>query len=251
MNRSLKLALDVLMGAVVPILVLSYLTDPLGAVPAYVVSALIPVGWVLIDLLFISRRFNVITGFLGLSAVVRGVLAFWFVSGALFALKDSAGILATAVVFAGSVLVGRPVMRAFAVQSLDPRTPAQEAALGALFADRRVARAAWWSTAALAATYAVSTVANFWLNLAIVTAPFGTGAFNGQVARVNAITRIALGIPEFVAMGISLWVLFSAVYAQLPEPPGERGFWELVQLRGEREQAGDAAELSPGPQANA
>jgi hypothetical protein len=62
-NRSLKLALDILLGAVVPILVLSYLSDPLGAVPAYLLSALIPVGWVLADLSFVSRRFNFITAF--------------------------------------------------------------------------------------------------------------------------------------------------------------------------------------------
>ena len=37
-----------LLGAVVPILVLSYLSDPLGAVPAYLLSALVPVGWVLV-----------------------------------------------------------------------------------------------------------------------------------------------------------------------------------------------------------
>ena len=74
-SRSLKLTLDVLLGAVVPILVLSYLSDPLGAVPAYLISALIPVGWVLADLIFITRRFNFITGVLGLNAIVRGLLA--------------------------------------------------------------------------------------------------------------------------------------------------------------------------------
>lgn len=79
------------MGTVVPILVLSYLSDPLGAVPAYLVSALVPVGWVLADLIFITGRFNFITGVLGLNAIVRGLLAFWFVDGALYALKDTVG----------------------------------------------------------------------------------------------------------------------------------------------------------------
>ncbi|HSL01002.1 MAG TPA: hypothetical protein VK869_11745 [Rubrobacteraceae bacterium] len=103
-NRSLKLALDVLLGAVVPILVLSYLSDPLGAVPAY----LVPVGWVLTDLALISRRFNFITAFLGLNAIVRGLLAFWFVDGALYAFKDSVGSILVALIFAGSLLLGRP-----------------------------------------------------------------------------------------------------------------------------------------------
>jgi hypothetical protein len=42
-------------------LVLSYLSDPLGAVPAYLLSALVPVGWVLADPFLLSRRFNFIT----------------------------------------------------------------------------------------------------------------------------------------------------------------------------------------------
>ncbi len=76
MNRSLKLALDILLDAVVPILVLSYLSEPLGAVPAYLPLALVPMGWVVVDLLFVTRRLNFITAFLGLNALVRGLLAF-------------------------------------------------------------------------------------------------------------------------------------------------------------------------------
>ena len=59
----------------------------MGAVPAYLLSALVPVGWVVVDLFFVTKRLNFITAFLGLGALVRGLLAFWFVDGALFALK--------------------------------------------------------------------------------------------------------------------------------------------------------------------
>jgi intracellular septation protein A len=125
-SRSLKLTLDVLMGAVVPILVLSYLSDPLGAVPAYLLSALIPVGWVLVDLIFITRRFNFITGVLGLNAIVRGLLAFWFVDGALYAFKDTIGSILMALVFGSSLLARRPLLGAFVAQVLDPRTPGRK-----------------------------------------------------------------------------------------------------------------------------
>ena len=138
MNRSLKLALDVLLGAVVPILVLSYLSEPLGAIPAYLVSALVPVGWVVADLLFITKRLNFITAFLGLNALVRGLLAFWFVDGVLFALKDSAGSAVTVSVLGGSLLLGRPALRAFTEQGLDPRTPEQVSALHGLFASAQL-----------------------------------------------------------------------------------------------------------------
>lgn len=231
MSRSTKLILDVLLGAVVPILVLSYLTDTLGAVPTYLLAALIPVGWVFLDLLFITRRLNFITGFLGLNAMVRGLLAFWFVDGLLYALKDTAGGVVVVLVFGGSLLIGRPVVRAFAEQSLDPRTPEQESALQRLFDERKVSRALILGTALLAAVNAATGVANFLLNLSIVTANFGTEAFNAQVAQVNAITRLALGIPEFAAWGVALWLVFRTVYASLPDASGKHDFWDLLKLR--------------------
>src|SRR4028118_2001221 len=156
-NRSLKLALDVPLGAVAPILVLSYLSDPLGPVPAYLLSALIPVGWglaapfffsrgststparppppypppplipvgwVLADLFFLSRRFNFITAFLGLNAIVRGLLAFLFVDGALYALKDTVGSILIVVVLGGSLVWGPPLPGAFAAPALAPPPPA-------------------------------------------------------------------------------------------------------------------------------
>jgi len=42
---------DLAFGAALPILVLNNLTSRLGAPPAYVLAALIPVTWVVIDLL--------------------------------------------------------------------------------------------------------------------------------------------------------------------------------------------------------
>jgi hypothetical protein len=234
-SRSTKLLLDIALGAVVPILVLAYLTDTLGTIPAYLLAALIPVAWVFLDLFFITRRFNFITGFLGLNAMVRGILAFWFVDGVLYALKDSAGSVLTVLVFGGSLVIGRPVVRAFAEQSLDPRTPEQESALERLFRERPVARALVLSTALLAAVNVVTGVANFFLNLYIVTAPFGVDAFNAQVARVNAITRLALGIPEFLAWGVALYLIFGALYktlhVEMPDASGEQDLWELIQKR--------------------
>ena len=231
MSRSTKLILDILLGAVVPILVLSYLTDTLGAVPTYLLAALIPVGWVFVDLFFVTRRLNFITGFLGLNAMVRGLLAFWFVDGLLYALKDTAGSVIVVLVFGGSLLVGHPVVRAFAAQSLDPRTPAQESALEKLFRERPVARAMVWGTVLLAVVNAATGVANFLLNLRIVTAPFGTETFNTQVAQVNAITRIALGIPEFATWGVALSLVYYAIYTRLPQAPGKHDFWDRIELR--------------------
>src|ERR671910_3895203 len=226
------------MGAVPPSLLLSSFRAPMGAVPAYLLSALIPVGWVLADLFFISRRFNFITAFLGLNAIVRGLLAFWFVDGALYALKDTLGSILIVLVLGGSLLLGHPLLGAFVAQALDPRTPQQEASLERLFAERPVARTLLVSTAGLALLNALTAAINFLLNFRIVTAPFGTGEFNYQVARVNALTRLTLSVPEFLVMGLAIgWVIYSLNsrrYSQLPDVDGRRDFWELVEAQGKR-----------------
>src|SRR5215211_1563058 len=144
-----------------------------------------------------------------LNAIVRGLLAFWFVDGALYALKDTVGSILIVVVLGGSLVLGHPLLGAFVAQALDPRTPQQEASLEHLFAERPVARTLFISTTGLALLNAATAAINFLLNLWMVTASFGTGEFNSQVARVNALTRLTLGVPEFVVMGLAIWWVIS------------------------------------------
>lgn len=78
-------------------------------------------------------------------------------------------------------------------------------------------------------------IINFFLNLQIVVAEFGTSAFNQQVAQVNAITRIALAIPEFAGFWIAVMLIRRAISYYLPEEEYEEqddsDFWDLLQLR--------------------
>lgn len=231
MNRNLKLGLDFLFGLIIPIIILSRFSDELGNVTAYVVSALIPVAWVIIDLLFITKRFNFITSFLGLNAILRGVLAFWFVDGVAYAFKDSAPSLLWVVIFAGSLVFGRPLFGAFISQALDPRTPKQEESLTSLFDEPPARRALWGGTALIVVIFVLTTIANFFLNLWVVVAEFGTQAFNSQVAQSNAIARFAIAIPEAIAMVVIMGFVLKAVYDRLPKVEGDRDFWELMKLR--------------------
>ncbi len=232
MNRTTKLILDIGMGAVVPILILNNLTEPLGATQAYLLSALVPVGWVFADLFFITRRFNFITSYIGAAAIMRGLLAFWLVDGVRFALKDTASTILTVLIFGGSVLIGKPIMRYFMLQSLNPDTPPREQALDRLFQTPPVRRMLVQGSIILVVANVLTGIANFVLNLQIVVARFGTAEFNQQVARVNAITRVALGLPETVAIGVAFWLIYRALYAQLP--PGNDAaspdeFWERLE----------------------
>lgn len=235
----MKLVLDIVMGAVVPILILNNLNEQLGTVATYVVAACVPVAWVFIDLFFITKRFNFITSYVGASAIVSGLLAFWFVDGIQFAFKDSVGSIITVVVFGGSIIVSKPIMYYFLVQGLNPNSPKQEKSLKALLEEPKISRAIVTGTIIVLIVNLLTGVANFFLNLQIVVADFGTAMFNEQVAQVNAITRIALTIPEFIGLGIAIVLIRRAMLYYLPDDEDDEDydedddedydFWDLLE----------------------
>lgn len=235
MTKTPKLTLDILIGAAVPILILKYATESVGVVPAYLLAGLVPVAWVLLDLFVLTRRFNFISAYGGWSAVMRGVLAFWFVDGALFAFKDSASYLFAVIVFGGSLFLAAPITRAIALQGLAPDTPERRAWTDRLLDEPRVKRAMWRSALLIGGSNLVFGLANFFVNWMWVRESFGTAAFNNQVANVNAITRVALVLPDMIALFWAFRLMFKAIYAELPtseQVDHRRGdFWELVRRR--------------------
>lgn len=234
MNSTVKLVLDILMGAVVPIVILNTLNEQIGTVTTYIVAALVPVGWVFVDLFFITRRFNFITSYVGAFAIARGVLAFWFVDGIQFALKDTLGSIFTVVVFWISIIISKPIVKYFLLQGMAPVSPQQENSLRALLEEPKVYRSLVNGTKIVLLVNLATGVANFILNFQIVVADFGTAAFNQQVAQVNAMTRIALAIPEYIGIGIIVILIRRAMYHYLPKDDDEQDesdFWDLLELR--------------------
>ncbi len=244
MSKTLKLTLDIVIGAVAPVVILKYGTAIVGTLPAYLLAALVPVAWVLLDLLVITRRFNFISSYSGFSAIMRGALAFWYVSGALFAFKDSASYILAVFVFGGSAFAARPITRAVAFQGLGPDTPDREKALDRLLDDPSVTGSLRRAALIIGATNLLCGLVNYFINLRIVVAPFNTPAFNDQVANVNAITRIVLVVPDMLALFWAFSMMYKAMYALLPPDngPGPDGgeFWSLL----ERRDAAAAAALS-------
>lgn len=235
MSKSLKLTLDILIGAVAPVLILKYGTAPLGTLQAYLAAALVPVAWVLLDLFVITRRFNFITTYGGGSAIMRGALAFWYVDGALFAFKDSASYLLAFLVFGVSALIGKPVTRSIALQGLGPDTPEREEQMNRLLDEPTVRRAMNKSALLIGVTNIGAGIVNYMINYRIVLAPFNTPAFNDQVANVNAITRIVLVLPDMLALFFAFSLMYKAMYALLPAEQGtdpDAGeFWTLLKRR--------------------
>ena len=114
------------------------------------------------------------------------------------AFKDTVGGILIVLVFGGSLCGAAPVEPSWPRHS--PPHPQQEAPLERLFAERPVARTPLISTAGPALLNAVTAAINFVLNLWIVSAP-RHGGVNSQVARVNAVTRLTLGVPESAVIG--------------------------------------------------
>lgn len=251
MPKNLKLALDILIGAALPWAILKYGTAPLGTLPAYLTAALVPVGWVLLDLFVITRHFNFITTYSGASAIMRGALAFWYVDGALFAFKDSASYLLAFLVFGLTAFVGTPVTRSIAWQGLGPDSPEREARLERLFNEASVIQAMRKATLIIGFTNLGAGTVNALLNYRIVTAAFNTAAFNDQVANVNAITRVVLVLPDMLALFFAFQLMYKAMYALLPpdDIPGEPesgAFWSLLERREEALAAGLAGSMAGG-----
>ena len=229
-----KLILDIVIGAVIPILILSNLTKPLGAPTAYVLAALVPVAYVLTDTLFISQRFNAITTYVALTAIMQGALAFWFVDGWRYALKHTAGEVVAVLLFFGSIVIGKPMMRFFASQVFQADTPDKQGALRTLFARPEIKRGLVLSTAIIGLENAALGVVSFVLNLNIVKAVFGSDLFNAQVAQVSAITRIVFTVVAFAAFALAFFIVYRAVFRVLPSEDGksqfESEFWDLMRL---------------------
>ena len=235
MSKPLKLTLDILIGAVAPVLILTYGTAPMGTLPAYLAAALVPVAWVLLDLLVLTRRFNFISAYGGFGAVMRGALAFWYVDGALFAFKDSASYLLAVLIFGGSAFLAHPVTRAIALQGLDPDTPEKQSAMDRPLGEPSVKRSLKLSALMIGATNLAAGLVNYAINYKMVVAPFGTPAFNDQVANVNAITRVVLALPDMLALFFAFSMMYKALYALLPADEGSDphagDFWVLVKRR--------------------
>ncbi|WP_221089701.1 VC0807 family protein [Deinococcus aquaedulcis] len=160
-----------------------------GNIRAYLMSALIPVAYVLWDLLM-GRNFSPIALFGGLSAVINGALAFWFVDGLWHALKDSVNAYLLGGLVLVSALTRTPLLKVFLQLLALPSKPAHRAALLAALEHPAMGRAFVVGSAVFGGLQLLLGAGNSVYNFLQVTAPFGTEAFNAQVASVNAVVRL-------------------------------------------------------------
>ena len=216
-SRVPKTVWDLVFTLVIPIMILSpnLLGEGIGIasllgggtggnIRAYLLAALIPVGYVLWDIVF-NRNVSPVALIGGAGALVSGALAFWYVDGFWYAVKDSARSYLVGLAFLVSAGTRVPLFRVFLDAASIGEKPEGRAASAKALRDPAVHRGLVAGTLAFAVVDILGGVVNSFVNYERVTAKFGTEAFNAQVAEVNAIMRLP-------GLGISLLGVFAAIY---------------------------------------
>lgn len=181
-----------------------------GNIRAYLLAALIPVGYVLWDIL-VNRNVSPVALIGGAGAIFSGALAFWYVDGFWYAIKDSARSYLTAILFFISAFTRIPLFRVFLDAASIGESEADRNATRKAMHDPQVHKGLVLSTLAFAGVDLLGGIVNSIVNYGRVVAKFGTDSFNAQIAEVNAIMRLPSLAISLVGVGIAMWLVQRAV----------------------------------------
>lgn len=222
-RRVPKTVWDLIFTLVIPIMILSpnLLGDGIGVssllgggqtgnVRAYLLAALIPVGYVLWDIIF-NRNVSPVALIGGAGAIFSGALAFWYVDGFWYAIKDSARSYLTGILFLISAFTSVPLFRVFLDAASIGEKEEDRLATRQAMRDPAVHRGLALGTIAFAGVDFLAGIVNSIVNYQRVTAKFGTDAFNAQIAEVNAIMRVPSLVISLLGVGLAMWLVQRAV----------------------------------------
>lgn len=181
-----------------------------GNIRAYLVAALIPVVYVAWDILK-NKNVSPVALIGGAGALLSGALAFWYVDGFWYAIKDSARSYLMALFFLMSAGTRVPLFRVFIDAASIGENGPERAATQQAMREPAVHKGLVLATVVMALIDLVGGIVNSVVNYARVTAKFGTDAFNAQIAEVNAIMRIPGMVISLAGVGLAFWLLQKAV----------------------------------------
>lgn len=181
-----------------------------GNIRAYVLAALIPVAYVLWDL-GVNRNVSPVALIGGAGAIFSGALAFWYVDGFWYAIKDSARSYLTGILFLISAATSVPLFRVFLDAASIGEKAEDRAATQQAMRDPAVHRGLVLGTVVFSVVDLIGGVVNSVVNYARVTAKFGTDDFNAQIAAVNAVMRVPGLVISLVGVFAAIWFVQRAV----------------------------------------
>lgn len=181
-----------------------------GNIRAYLLAALIPVAYVAWDLL-INRNVSPVALIGGAGAICTGALAFWYVDGFWYAIKDSARQYLIGIAFLVSAMTRIPLFKVFLDAGSMGESEENRQVMQKAMNDPAVHRGLALGTAAFAVVDIIGGVVNSVVNYQHVVAKFGTEDFNAQIAQVNAMMRIPGLIIGLVGVGVAIYLVQQAV----------------------------------------
>lgn len=177
-----------------------------GNVYAYILAALIPVGYVAWDLI-VNKNVSPVALIGGAGAVFTGALAFWFVDGFWYAIKDSARSYLIGLFFLISAATPVPLFKVFMDTLSIGDPPEQRQVIQRVWQEPLVHRSLIQASLVFAVVDFIGGIINSVVNYRMVLAKFGTADFNAQVAEVNAIMRL----PGFIISLVGFMLAFGLV----------------------------------------
>jgi len=236
-NRLLKFMLDVLFTFVLPYALLNPrpfglpdLTPWLGVYGVYVAAGLLPTIYIVWDTAR-HRVLNPFAIFLLAGALSGAVVSFLRLDGVAFALKDAlhSGLLVLVCLL--SLAVRRPLFEFLFYGVVAPETPQQSHLLQVALAHPPVRRALAGATWLVALKAVLLGLGSYLVAIRFVTLPFGTAAFNTQVATAHAITFPLAIVLDALFYGFAAWLTLQATRRLTGGRawPWEQGFWHDLQ----------------------
>lgn len=201
-----NLLINLLFNIVVPLLILSKLSDRLGSMNALMLALAFPLAYGLYD--FWQRRsVNFVSGVGFFSTLATGGLGLLRLDPFWFAVKEASvpALIGVAVIL--SQRTKRPLVRQFLLNEQVINLPRVNAALdehGMRGAFEALLRA---SSVLLAGSFFLSAFLNFALARYLITAPPDTPAFNAQYGSMLAWSWPVIVVPSMIVMMFALWRL--------------------------------------------
>ena len=241
-TRLLKFALDVLFTFVLPYALLNPrpfglpdLSRPLGTYGVYVLAGLLPTIYIVWDTAR-HRVLNPFAIFLLAGALSGAAVSFLKLDGVAFALKDALHSGLLVLICLVSLAVRRPLFEFLFYGVVAPETPQQSGLLKVALAFPPVRRALAGATWLVALKALLLGVGSYLVAIHFVTLPFGTPAFNAQVATAHAITFPLALVLDVLFYGLAAWLTLQATQRLTGGRawPWQQGFWQELSALNEQ-----------------
>jgi len=205
-----NLLLNLACNVAAPALILSKLSERLGAKPALLLALSFPLAYGLYDLLK-RRNFNFIAALGFTSTLATGGLGLLKLGPFWFAVKEAVVPALIGLTVLVSQWTKKPLVRTmlFNEQVIDvPRVESAIETNNRRGDFRLLMRSSSWL---LAASFALSAVLNFVLARIIITAQPDTPLFNEQLGRLTWMSYIVIMVPSMAVMIFALWRLLKGL----------------------------------------